>query len=137
MELHSLNAHLFMHLLLWSGMMCPQWQRSTHMEPVLKGRLALVCVLCPLTCTHMHIHYHTLLHTHIHTTHTHTYRHTHRSTGFVEECPVSVSVHSFAGETVVMALCRDLKLRLWSCQVSRACGSTPSDVTPPCLLGNM
>ena len=39
-----------------------------------------------------------------------------RSTGFVEECPVSVTVHSFAGETVVMVLCRDLKLRLWSCQ---------------------
>ena len=41
----------------------------------------------------------------------------HRSAGFVEECPVSVAVHSFAGETIIIALCRDLKLRLWSCQV--------------------
>ena len=42
-----------------------------------------------------------------------------RGGGEVEDAPVSVVMHVFAGETVVIAVCRDLTLKLWSCQVSR------------------
>ena len=45
-----------------------------------------------------------------------------RGSGEVEDAPVSVVMHMFAGETVVIALCRDLALKLWSCQVSRGEG---------------
>ena len=35
-------------------------------------------------------------------------------------------MHMFAGETVVIALCRDLTLKLWSCQVSKEEGKNYS-----------
>lgn len=40
-----------------------------------------------------------------------------RGGGVSEDAPVSVLLHVFAGQEVVVALCADLKLRFWSIQV--------------------
>ena len=34
-----------------------------------------------------------------------------------EDAPVNVSMHSFGGNVVVLALCRDVHLRLWATEV--------------------
>lgn len=34
-----------------------------------------------------------------------------------EDAPVNVSIHSFGGNVVVLALCRDVHLRLWATEV--------------------
>ena len=34
-----------------------------------------------------------------------------------EDAPVSVALHVFDGMEIALALCRDLYLRVWSCQV--------------------
>ena len=41
-----------------------------------------------------------------------------RGAGEVEDAPVSVAMQSFGGNMVVLALCRDIHLRLWATEVS-------------------
>ena len=41
--------------------------------------------------------------------------------GAAEDAPVSVLLHMFEGQAVVVALCADLNLRLWSVQVGVVC----------------
>ena len=40
-----------------------------------------------------------------------------RGGGVAEDAPVSVAMHSFGGNVVVLALCRDVHLRLWATEV--------------------
>lgn len=40
-----------------------------------------------------------------------------RGAGPTEDAPVSVAMHSFGGNMVVLALCRDMHLRLWATEV--------------------
>ena len=40
-----------------------------------------------------------------------------RGGGVAEDAPVNVSMHSFGGNVVVLALCRDVHLRLWATEV--------------------
>ena len=35
-----------------------------------------------------------------------------------EDAPVSMALHLFDGMEIILALCKDLNLRIWSCQVS-------------------
>ncbi|CAI8058618.1 Nuclear pore complex protein Nup160, partial [Geodia barretti] len=39
-----------------------------------------------------------------------------RGAGPAEDCPMSIVMHSFGGNTVVLALCRDIHLRLWAAE---------------------
>ena len=41
--------------------------------------------------------------------------------GAAEDAPVSLLLHMFEGQAVVVALCADLNLRLWSVQVGVVC----------------
>jgi hypothetical protein len=34
-----------------------------------------------------------------------------------EDAPVSMALHLFDGMEIILALCKDLNLRIWSCQV--------------------
>ena len=38
--------------------------------------------------------------------------------GEAEDAPVSMALHLFDGMEIILALCKDLNLRVWSCQVS-------------------
>ena len=38
--------------------------------------------------------------------------------GEAEDAPVSMTLHLFDGMEIILALCKDLNLRIWSCQVN-------------------
>ena len=40
-----------------------------------------------------------------------------KGTSEAEDAPVSMALHLFDGMEIVLALCKDLNLRIWSCQV--------------------
>ena len=37
--------------------------------------------------------------------------------GEAEDAPISMALHLFDGMEIILALCKDLNLRIWSCQV--------------------
>ena len=37
--------------------------------------------------------------------------------GEADDAPVSMALHLFDGMEIILALCKDLNLRIWSCQV--------------------
>ena len=41
-----------------------------------------------------------------------------RGSGPAEDAPDNVALHNFGGNMVVLALCRDVHLRLWATEVS-------------------
>ena len=41
------------------------------------------------------------------------------SGGEAEDAPVSMALHLFDGMEIILAFCKDLNLRIWSCQVGK------------------
>ena len=68
-----------------------------------------ICVyICICMCIHIYIY-----NIHTHNVHVIVYR----GGKVADDAPVSVSMHSFGGNVVVLALCRDVQLRLWAAEV--------------------
>ncbi len=58
-----------------------------------------------------------------------------------EDAPISLVLHSFGEDTVILALCRGLHLKVWTMDVSGRCynngGLVECSYFPPCSRGSV
>ena len=78
-----------------------------------------ICVyICICMCIYVYIYVYVCVYIYIYNIHTHNVHViVYRGGKVADDAPVSVSMHSFGGNVVVLALCRDVQLRLWAAEV--------------------